>query len=90
MLVDQTIYAPFIITSFFTFTGVLEGLSRSELGARLEQNLVPAIKGNYMLWPAAQLVNFTFVPTRLAVLYVSGVSVVWNTWLCYMSSKDKQ
>jgi hypothetical protein len=89
MLIDQTVYAPFIITCFFTFTSFLEGLSPAQIGDKLKKNFGPSIKGNYLLWPAAQLVNFTFVPTRLAVLYVSGVSVVWNTWLCYTSAKDK-
>jgi protein Mpv17 len=89
MLIDQTFFAPFIIASFFTFTTALEGKSPSQIHDKLKENFLPSLKANYFLWPAAQLINFTFVPTHLAVLYVSGVSVVWNTWLCYTSSKGK-
>ena len=88
MLVDQTIFAPFIVTAFFTFTSLAEGKSVDQTVAKVRRDIVPALKANYMLWPAAQLVNFTFVPQRLAVLYVSGVSVVWNTYLCWMNAKD--
>jgi hypothetical protein len=104
MLADQIVFAPFMISGFFTFTAALEGKSPEQIKAKLKRDWLPALKANYLLWPAAQLVNFTFVPQvtavcfgarvlsdlgqNLAVLYVSGVAIVWNTWLCYMNAKS--
>ncbi len=62
MLVDQLVFAPFMISGFFTFTSALEGKSAEQIKAKLRRDWLPAVKGNYVLWPAAQLINFTFVP----------------------------
>ena len=32
-----------------------------------------ALKMNYVVWPAAQLINFTFVPPQHRVGYISGL-----------------
>ncbi len=107
MLADQIVFAPFMISGFFGFTAALEGKSTDQIKAKLKRDWLPALKANYVVWPAAQLINFTFVPQvrllfvavfwfgtdasvaqNLAVLYVSGIALVWNTWLCYMSAKE--
>jgi hypothetical protein len=43
-------------------TAALEGKSADQIVTKLKRDWPPAIKANYMVWPAAQLVNFTFVP----------------------------
>lgn len=44
------------------------------------------MKLNYTLWPAAQVVNFAFVPTAWQVVYVSAVSLVWGVILSAKNS----
>lgn len=88
MLVDQTCFAPVIIATFFTSQSLLEGKSVKETKEKLQKDYLYALKGNYVLWPAAQLINFTFIPSQYAVLYVSGVSVIWNSWICYVNATD--
>jgi protein Mpv17 len=88
MCVDQAIFAPSIITMFFITTSLMEGKSASEIKDKLDRDLLTAVKGNYLLWPAAQLINFTLIPTKFAVLYVSNVAVCWNTYICWLTSRE--
>merc|ERR1711916_357935 len=88
MLVDQCIFAPSIILTFFVATSAIEGKGPAEIKQKLDRDLLTAVKGNYVLWPAAQLINFTLIPTKFAVLYVSNVAVCWNTYICWLTSRE--
>jgi protein Mpv17 len=88
MIVDQLVFAPAIITTFFVSTSLMEGKSVPEVKQKLDRDLLTAVKGNYLLWPAAQLINFSLVPTKLAVLYVSNVALIWNTYICWLSNRE--
>ena len=37
---------------------------------------------------AAQLVNFTLVPAKFAVLYVNNVGLIWNTYICWLNARE--
>lgn len=39
-----------------------------------------------VVWPPLQLINFTFVPLRLQVLYINACNLAWNTFLSMMAS----
>ncbi len=41
----------------------------------IREKLVKTILAGYMVWPAAHVVNFRFVPSDLRVLYINGVQV---------------
>ena len=34
------------------------------------------------VWPAAHAVNFRYVPSEHRVLFVNGVSILWNVVVC--------
>lgn len=36
------------------------------------------------LWPIAQFINFKFMPASLRVLYVCGITLIWNMILAYI------
>ena len=36
------------------------------------------------LWPMAQFINFYFVPSGFRVLYVCGITLLWNMILAYI------
>ena len=58
LAVDQTVFAPSIIAAFFTYTSLSEGRGIEGVKERLSQVYLPSLKANYMLWPAANFVNF--------------------------------
>ena len=80
---DQGIFAPVFIGVFLGSMAVLEGGSPRE---KLEKQYVNALTANYMLWPAAQMVNFSVVPLEHRVLFVNLVSIGWNSYLSFLNS----
>lgn len=39
------------------------------------------------LWPAAHAINFRYVPPEQRVLFVNGVSILWNIVTCGVVGK---
>ena len=54
----------------------------------LKQNVWSAMLVNWKLWPAANFVNFKFVPVQLQVLFANFVALIWNTYLSWATSRD--
>ncbi|CCG81558.1 Putative uncharacterized protein [Taphrina deformans PYCC 5710] len=104
LLADQLFYAPFSLLFFFGFMNLFQGGSRADLRKRLEKQYVGALKAQYILWPAVQIINFKFVPLmyqlplgtsqrncELAVLLtasVSSVNVGWNIYLSFILGRS--
>jgi len=78
---DQAIAAPIVLSSFFFITGLLAGNSLTDTTENYKKNIIPTLKANVMVWPAAQALNFAFVPTPWQPVYVSCVSLVWGIFL---------
>jgi len=83
LLLDQLLFAPFILSAFFTTMTFLEGKGPSVALTRIRNNLYPTLKLNYCLWPAAQFINFKFVPIQHRVGYVSFIVMIWSCILSY-------
>ncbi len=44
---------------------------------------------DWCIWPPTQYVNFVYVPTKYRVLYVNGITVIWDVFLSYMKHYDE-
>lgn len=86
MTADQTIWAPFGIASFYVSMGVLQGHSWDNIKDELRSKYYTTMVGNYMVWPAVQIVNFRFMPLEYRLLFVNVVSIAWNTFLSWFSA----
>jgi protein Mpv17 len=87
VVLDQTIFAPVILTAFFTAMPVLEGQSLETGLDNAKSHLIPALKLNYFVWPAAQAINFRYVPLQHRVGYVSVILCFWNAVISYLHHK---
>lgn len=88
MLLDQTIWAPSFLAMFFCLVSAMNGKGIEEVKDKLRNDYVNAMKVNYMIWPAVQIVNFKFVPMQHRVIVVNIVALFWNTYLAYTSHKQ--
>lgn len=80
---DQGVFAPCAIAVFLSSMAVLEGGSVSD---KLQKSYTDALSTNYMVWPAAQAVNFKMVPLEHRVLFVNVISIGWNCYLSFINS----
>lgn len=69
---DQCVFATGNLFFFLSTMAIMEGKSPKD---KLNQTYTMALKKNWMVWPAVQLVNFKFVPLNHRVLTVNVVSL---------------
>lgn len=87
---DQLLFAPtfcavMLGTIGYWRTGTVEAATNM-----LSESYVDVIVSNYKLWPAAQIINFYFIPLQHRVLYVNSLALVWNTYIAWRSEKSHQ
>jgi len=72
---DQGIMAPAGLALFYLTLSVLEGHGPSAALGTLQTKYAPTLAANYVLWPAANAINFAFVPNDQRILYINIVGV---------------
>lgn len=80
---DQTIFAGTNLFCFLSSMAIMEGTSPKE---KVDKTWWNALKSNWMIWPAIQVINFKFVPLQHRVLLVNIISLGWNCYLSWMNS----
>ncbi|KAF2401219.1 hypothetical protein EJ06DRAFT_542607 [Trichodelitschia bisporula] len=85
---DQLIFAPVGLACFFTFMTVAEGGGKRAITRKLGDVYVPALKANYMVWPAVQLVNFRLMPIQFQIPFVSTIGIAWTAYLSLTNSAE--
>ncbi|KAK9462597.1 uncharacterized protein V1516DRAFT_670666 [Lipomyces oligophaga] len=88
MAADQLVWAPVGIASFYVSMGVLQLHSWNQIKQELQEKWYPTMVGNYMVWPAVQVLNFRLIPLQYRLMFVNVVSIAWNTFLSWFSSTD--
>ncbi|KAL8899960.1 MAG: hypothetical protein Q9207_005931 [Kuettlingeria erythrocarpa] len=89
MAFDQFIFAPLGLACFFTFMTVTEGGGRRAVARKFQDVYLPALKANYMVWPAVQFLNFRVVPLPYQIPFVSTVGIAWTIYLSLTNSSDE-
>jgi len=87
---DQLIFAPIGLSCFFTFMTIAEGGGRRAIARKFQDVYMPALKANYMLWPAVQILNFRVVPIQFQIPFVSTVGIAWTAYLSLTNSADEE
>lgn len=89
MCLDQGLFAPCFIVIFTTSAYTLNGGKLEHLRSHLESMYLDVLFSNWKLWPAAQIINFYFVPLQHRLLMMNLVAVVWNTYLAWKTNQTK-
>lgn len=88
VLADQCIFGPICLSTFFIGMGVLEGKGSKEIAIDMKTLFLPTYLLEWVVWPAAQALNFYVVPPQMRVLYVNSVLLVWAVILSYIKHKS--
>ncbi|KAL9104269.1 MAG: hypothetical protein Q9163_000765 [Psora crenata] len=86
---DQLIFAPVGLACFFTFMTVTEGGGRRALARKFQDVYLPALKANFLLWPAVQIMNFRIIPLQFQIPFVATVGIAWTAYLSLTNSSDE-
>ncbi|MCJ1314202.1 hypothetical protein MMC25_007882 [Agyrium rufum] len=86
---DQLMFAPIGLACFFTFMTVAEGGGRRAVARKFQDVYLPALKANFMLWPAVQILNFRVVPLQFQIPFVSSIGIAWTAYLSLSNSSDE-
>ena len=87
LIVDQLVYGPFIIFSFYSLSGALAGNSLNDVKLMLQERYLKTVFTGYKVWPFVQAINFTFVPLQNRANFVQAVGLCWNMYLSWMANR---
>ncbi|KAJ3187010.1 hypothetical protein HDU85_007048 [Gaertneriomyces sp. JEL0708] len=76
----QVVLFPPYVVAFLSLTAVLDGETP---WTRLKSRFMPILVNGSIFWPAANFVNFRFVPSHWRIAYVNVVGIGWNTYLSF-------
>eukprot|EP00933_Yihiella_yeosuensis_P072763 TRINITY_DN81277_c0_g1_i1.p1 TRINITY_DN81277_c0_g1~~TRINITY_DN81277_c0_g1_i1.p1 ORF type:complete len:277 (+),score=16.96 TRINITY_DN81277_c0_g1_i1:33-863(+) len=81
--IHEGFYDPLYTVSYMYLLGRLDGRTHRRQLEQIQINFLPALRGQYRVWPMVQFLNFMLVPPRLSVGFVHAVAVFMNaliTW----------
>ncbi|KAH8286635.1 hypothetical protein KR018_002913, partial [Drosophila ironensis] len=87
MLIDQSTFAPVFTLAMSYIVPRMNGEPNDKILRRIREHYLEIYSRGLMLWPAAQLVNFTIVPLSYQVIYVQFIALIWNSYLSLMLNR---
>uniref|UniRef100_A0A1L8D944 Putative conserved plasma membrane protein n=1 Tax=Nyssomyia neivai TaxID=330878 RepID=A0A1L8D944_9DIPT len=88
IFLDQTIFSPFCIITFFYSAGILENKNLGECNKELKEKFLTVYFADWTIWPTAQFINFYFLPPQYRVLYINVITMFYNVFLCYVKHTE--
>ncbi|XP_062981873.1 mpv17-like protein 2 [Elgaria multicarinata webbii] len=85
--IDQ-FFAPAFGVWYFTIMGLLQGHSLADALNEFRKKFWDYYLAELTLWPAAQMINFLFLPSHYRVMFVNVVTLGWNVYLSYLKHRS--
>lgn len=87
-LTEQLSYGPFASVLFFYGISIMEMKTHQEAVNEVKEKFPQTWRTAICFWPIYQTFNFTFVPERNRVAFVSLGSLFWTVFLAYMKQLE--
>ena len=84
--VTQVTVFPVFLGLFFPYIALLEGKPLAEKRSAATN----ALLHGSLFWPAANMFNFTFVPSSGRVYYAAAVGLMWNTYVSFLNARKHE
>ncbi|KAK2722858.1 mpv17-like protein 2 isoform X2 [Artemia franciscana] len=88
LMLDQCLFSPFLIFTYFVLVGSLDGHKWSEIMDSVKSKYLRLYAAEWIVWPPAQLINFWILPTRFRVLYDNTISLGYDIYTSYVLHDD--
>lgn len=88
MAIDQTCFAPPFTLVLSYLVPFVNGKRHKDIVKSIKENYVSIMKRSYMLWPIAQVINFSCIPVSYQVVYVQLIALIWNCYLSMVLNKN--
>lgn len=90
VLLDQLICSPIYISAFFITLGILEKKTCNETWEEMKEKAWKLYAAEWMVWPAAQFINFFWLPTRYRVFYDNCISLGYDVYTSQVKHSDSE
>ena len=90
MAMDQLLFAPVFISFFLTSMTFFATGSMTTATEKCRHNFLEVLITNWKIWPAAQILNFYFVPLNWRLIFANVIAVFWNTYLAHISERHSE
>ncbi|KZT61083.1 Mpv17/PMP22 [Calocera cornea HHB12733] len=67
--------------------GVMEGKNVQQIRQKYKDMYWSALIANWQVWPAAQLINFRYMPLPYRVPFQASLGVFWSLYLSLLNSR---
>ncbi|CAD7090085.1 unnamed protein product [Hermetia illucens] len=83
-IVEQFSYTPAAMTCFYFIMSLLERKTIREAGQEVSKKFLPTYKVALAVWPIVATINFSLIPEKNRVPFISVCSLIWTCFLAYM------
>ncbi|XP_058812088.1 mpv17-like protein isoform X2 [Topomyia yanbarensis] len=87
-LTEQVSYTPLAMTCFYFGMSLMESKTIEESFQEVKAKVPPTYKVALCIWPLLQTFNFSVVPEKNRVPFVSMCSLLWTIFLAYMKQLE--
>lgn len=88
ILLDQVVMSPVCIFFLFYSMGALEGKSVKGCTDEVKEKFMEVYMVDWCIWPPTQFINFYYLPVKYQVLYINGVTMLYNVFLSFIKHRD--
>ena len=86
VFLNETILAGYFVSCLLFSFEALKKRSVTAGAENVKEKFIPAIESSVKFWTGISFVNYGFVPIHLRPVFVSCWSVVWQSYLSYVSN----